>query len=373
MQHGLMSLCSLAVAGVLFGAVATPARSDSPEAALPASKVDAVFAPWNRSDSPGCAVAVVRDGQVVHERGYGMANLDYGIAITPDTVFYIASVSKQFTAAAVALLAEEGKISLEDDIRKYVPEIPAYQQPIRVRHLVHHTSGLRDYLGLWTDSGRSYADSIPEQEAIALIARQDGLEFAPGSQYSYSNSGYFLLSVIVKRASGKPLSQYAQEKIFAPLGMKDTHFHDDRTRIVSNRASSYFKKKPEEGGGLGLFQTSYDLVGDGGLLTTVRDLVRWDQNFYRNTLGTRGAALIEQLQSTEPLTDGKPSTYAFGLMHREIEGMKAIGHSGSFLSFTADYVRIPEQRLSAITLCNSSVNPGKLNRDALLAYRSTRG
>lgn len=360
--------CAFVLAGAWLNVVGAPVTVEGIDASISA-RVDAAFAPWNRADTPGCAVAVVHNGHVIHQRGYGMANLDYGIAITPDTVFYIASVSKQFTAAAVALLAEEGRISLDDDIRKYVPEIPAYQQPIRVRHLIHHTSGLRDYLELWSKAGHGYADSITEAEAIALIARQDSLEFTPGSTYNYSNSGYFLLSVIVKRASGKPLSQYAQEKIFAPLGMRNTHFHDDRSRIVPNRASAYFKRKAEQGGGLGVFLTSYDLVGDGGVLTTVRDMVRWDRNFYRNELGARGAALITQLQSTEPLIDGTPGQYAFGLLPREIGGMQAIGHPGTFIGFNADYVRIPGQRTSMITLCNGDVGVVNLSGEVLAAYR----
>lgn len=365
MKNTLKSMMSLLMAAACVSSVAAPASADELS-----TSVDALFAPWNRADGPGCAVAVVNDGKVVHERGYGMANLDYGIAITPDTVFYIASVSKQFTAAAIALLAEEKKISLDDDIRKYVPEIPAYQKPILVRHLVHHTSGLRDYLELWTKSGRSYADSIPEAEAIASIARQDALNFTPGSAYYYSNSGYFLLSVIMKRASGKSLSQYAQDKIFGPLGMTNTHFHDDRSRIVPNRATAYFKNKPEEAV-FSEFRTSYDLVGDGGVLTTVRDLVRWDQNFYQNKLGTRGQALIAQLESTEPLTNGKAGEYAFGLLRREIGGMKAIGHPGTFIGFKADYVRIPAQRTSMITLCNGDAEVTKLSNSVLSAYRPT--
>lgn len=372
MASNLLSACSLVLAGAWLYITAAPVRSENIDATIPA-RVDAAFASWNRADTPGCAVAVVHNGHVIHERGYGMANLDYGIAITPDTVFYIASVSKQFTAAAVALLAEEGKISLDDDIRKYVPEIPSYQQTIRVRHLIHHTSGLRDYLALWSKSGRSYADSITEAEAIALIARQDGLEFTPGSTYNYSNSGYFLLSVIVKRASGKPLSQYAQEKIFTPLGMRNTHFHDDRSLIVPNRASAYFKRKPEQGGGFGIFLTSYDLVGDGGVLTTVRDMVRWDRNFYRNELGTRGATLIAQLQSTEPMNDGTPGEYAFGLLPRQIDTMKAVGHPGTFIGFNADYVRIPDRRAAMITLCNGDVGVTKLSGEVLAAYRPLPG
>lgn len=362
---------ALAASGLLLFVMTV--KSTVLAGALP-DKVDDVFASLNRSDAPGCAVSLVEDGRVVYERGYGMANLDYGIAISPQTVFYVASLSKQFTAAAVALLAEEERISLDDDIRKFVPELPAYEHPIRVRHLVHHTSGLPLYMDLWAKRHpwgkpeRFWVSAIPEQEAIALLAGEKELEFVPGSRFRYSNSGYFLLSVIVKRASGRPLSQYADERIFRPLGMKNTHFHDDSSQIVRNRATAYLRKAPQEGGGFGAYHTSYDLVGDGGLFTTVGDLVLWDQNFYHNILGRRAQSLVQQLQSGEPLTDGTPNTYAFGLKPEDFEGRKAIGHGGWFIGFRSDYLRIPDKKMSAITLCNGEGNdPHELNRAALRA------
>lgn len=359
-----MAASLLATAMTMTSLPASGAAGHSLEA-----RVDEVFAEWNKPDTPGCALSVMRDGKPAYERGYGMANLDYHEPITPDTVFYIASMSKQFTAAAVALLAEEGKISLGDDLRKYVPEIPAYEKTITIANLVHHTSGLRDYLGLWHDAGRSYADSIPEKEAIALIAKQDKLEFTPGSAYRYSNSNYFLLSVIVKRASGKSLRQYAEERIFAPLGMRSTHFHDDATLIVPLRASAYFRRDAAQGGGLALFQSSFDLVGDGGLLTTVRDFQLWDRNFYHNVLGRRGQKLIDQLLSTEPLSDGKPNDYAFGVVPGEYRGLRSVGHSGNFLAFSTDFIRIPERRLTVVVYCNSDEAEAKaMSRKVLDLY-----
>jgi CubicO group peptidase (beta-lactamase class C family) len=346
--------------------IGAEAWADSAKAASFGARVDQVFSEWDKPDSPGCAVGVFRNGKVAYERGYGMASLEHSVPITADTVFYIASVSKEFTAAAVVLLAEEGKISLDDDIRKYVPEIPAYERPITLRHLIHHTSGLKDYLVLWHESGRSHMDSIPEGEAIALIARQDGLEFTPGSQFKYSNTGYFLLSVIVKRASGMPLSAYAEKNIFKPLGMTNTHFRDDRTRIVPHRASAYFRPEGSAEKGLSVYLSSFDLVGDGGLLTTVRDFYLWDQNFQHNILGKRGKAFIDQLLTTEPLSDGTPNNYAFGLMLRDYKGAKTVGHGGAFLAFRADYVHVPVLNVSVVALCNQNeIAAGELTRKVM--------
>ena len=236
-------------AGLLLVAP-VPSRVADPEPAA----IDKIFAQYDHTNTPGCALGVFRGGQVIYSRGYGMADLNQGIPISPRTVFYIASTSKQFTAMSIALLAEQGKISLDDPIRKWVPELPAYADRITVKHLVHHTSGIRDYLGLWGMSGRSTADEIPEEVALDLIRRQKATDFEPGSRYSYSNSGYFLLSVIVKRASGLSLRQFAQANMFGPLGMTSTHFHDRNTEIVPNRAEGY---QPSPAGGFDIVRTSF--------------------------------------------------------------------------------------------------------------------
>ncbi len=311
-------------------------------------KVDALFAQWDKPDSPGCALGVIKDGNFIYKRGYGMANLDYNIPISPNTSFYIASTSKQFTAASIALLAREGKISLDDDIRKYLPEIPQYQSPITIRHLVYHTSGIRDYLDLTGLAGRHTEDVNTDDDFIKFIARQKNLNFKPGERYLYSNSGYFLLSQIVKRASGKSLRAFTDENVFKPLGMVNTRFHDDRSEIIKNRATGYF---PRKGGGFSVLVTNFDGVGDGGLFTSVEDLLLWNQNFYNNKLAG-GADLINNLFTTGTLNNGEKTDYAFALMTGDYKGLKMISHGGSFNGYRAEMLRFPEQKFSVICLCN---------------------
>jgi CubicO group peptidase (beta-lactamase class C family) len=310
--------------------------------------VDALFAQWDKPDSPGCALGVIKDGNFIYKRGYGMANLDYNIPISPNTSFYIASTSKQFTAASIALLAREGKISLDDDVRKYLPEIPQYQSPITIRHLVYHTSGIRDYLDLTGLAGRHTEDVNTDDDFIKFIARQKNLNFKPGERYLYSNSGYFLLSQIVKRASGKSLRAFTDENVFKPLGMVNTRFHDDRSEIIKNRATGYF---PRKGGGFSVLVTNFDGVGDGGLFTSVEDLLLWNQNFYNNKLAG-GADLINNLFTTGTLNNGEKTDYAFALMTGDYKGLKMISHGGSFNGFRAEMLRFPEQKFSVICLCN---------------------
>ena len=203
------------------------------------AKVDGVFREYDRSDSPGCALGVYQDGKIVYERGYGMANLELGVANSPQTVFDIGSTSKQFTAFSIHLLAREGKLSLDDDIRKWVPEVPSYGPKITIRHLLHHTSGLRDYIEIMSLQGIQEEDLTTDADALAAIARQKAPNFPPGQEYLYSNTGFFLLSVVVKRASGESLRDFAAERIFGPLGMRHTQFNDSHTRIVPNRATGY--------------------------------------------------------------------------------------------------------------------------------------
>jgi len=342
-----MTLRAFAVP-LLLAAVPLAAHAQAGSDPTPA-RVDSVFASLNRSNGPGCALGVLRAGQLVYARGYGMASLEQGVAITPQSVFYIASTSKQFTAAAVALLAEEGRISLDDPIRKFVPELPAWADSITVRHLVHHTSGVRDYLALTIMAGGGFGDEIPEDRAIALIARQRGVNFSPGARYSYSNSGYFLLSVIVKRVTGTSLREYAEARIFRPLGMSHTHFHDDRTMVVPDRVEGY---EPRPGGGWSSMRTSFALVGDGGLLTTIEDLAKWDGNFYHNVLGGRGDAFINQITTPGQLRNSRQLGYAFGLMRDSYRGLPIVTHGGTFPGFTASLSRFPEQRFSVAVLCN---------------------
>ena len=311
------------------------------------AEVDRVFAPWDKPESPGCALGIVHEGKLVYQKGYGQANLEHNIPINPSTVFYIASTSKQFTAASIALLAKQNRLSLDDDIRKYLPELPEHDSRITLRHLIHHTSGIPDYLELLGLAGERLDDVHGEEEILELLSRQKSLSFKPGDQFLYSNSGYFLLGVIVKRVSGKSLAQFAEEQIFNPLGMTHTRFHDSRTRLVKNRAQGYFSSKEGE---FRNYLTQFDRVGDGGLMTTVEDLFRWDQAMENGTL--RGKDFASSLLTQGQLNNGNSLTYGFGLMVGQHRGLRTISHGGSFIGFKSELLRFPEQRLSVICLCN---------------------
>lgn len=251
----------------------------------------------------------------------------------------------------MALLEEEGALSLDDSLRKFLPQMPEYAEEITIRHLIHHTSGLRDYLTLAEIAGIRDDDYFTDAEVVDLLARQKELNFKPGEEHLYSNSGYFLLSQIVKKASGKSLREYAEKKIFQPLGMTNTHFHDDHTRIVKNRASGY---APKKGGDFVISMTTLPMTGDGGVFTSVEDLFLWDQNFYDNRLGESGRELIGKIQTPGVLNSGEKLDYAFGLGIREHKGLTVVSHGGAFVGFRADMIRFPEQKLSVICLANLS-------------------
>jgi CubicO group peptidase (beta-lactamase class C family) len=333
-------------------------------------KVDRLFAEWGRPDSPGCALGVIKDGQLVYKRGYGLADLEHDVPITTQTVFRIASTSKQFTAMCIALLAEQGKLSLDDDIREYLPDMPAYGYAITIRHLIHHTSGLLDYVELMNLAGRGPEDPCTDDDVIEMLAGQEELNFAPGSEYLYSNTGYYLLGLIVARASGQSLRQFAAEHIFGPLGMRHTHFHDDHTEIVRHRAIGY---SPRQEGGYRIDMTAQDIVGDGGLLTTVEDLYLWDQNFYHNKLGKGKDSLIELVLTLGVLNSGEKLDYAFGLVVGDYRGLRIVSHGGGFVGFRAEMLRFPEQRFSVICLANlSTINPERLARQVADVYLADR-
>jgi CubicO group peptidase (beta-lactamase class C family) len=317
-----------------------------------AEKVDALFVQWNKPDSPGCVVAAIKDGQIIYQHGYGMANLDYGIPISSASVFYIASVSKQFTAMSIALLASQGKISVDDDIRKYLPEFPQYQNKITIRNLVYQTSGIRDFFHLMSGAG-IVAQDAPQDEVFKILTRQKELNFNPGDEYLYSNSNYFLLAEIVRRASGKSLREFAEENIFKPLGMVSTSFRNDSTEVMRNRATGYSTVK--DGKFSAEIVRSYQ-IGPGGLFTTIGDLVLWDQNYYDHKLAG-GAPLIQQVLTPGSLNDGKRTNYAFGLEAETYKGLQMFGHDGVYYGFNASMIRFPEQRFSVICLCNLSSIP----------------
>lgn len=329
-------------------------------------KVDKLFTEWDKPDSPGCALGIIKEGKLIYKRGYGMANLEYNIPISSQSVFRIGSTSKQFTAMCVLLLDEQGKLSLDDDVRKYIPEMPEYEKPITIRHLIHHTSGIRDYLTLKELAGERDDDFYIDGEVVDLLTHQKELNFNPGDEFLYSNSGYFLLSIIVKKAAGKSLHEFAEENIFKPLALRSTHFHNDHTMIVKNRAIGY---APVKSKGFRINTTTLDMIGDGGIFTTVDDLFLWDQNFYENKLGKLSQDLIKRMLTPGRLNNGEKLDYAFGLMVNDYRGLKMVSHGGSFVGYRAEMIRFPEQRFSVICLANlSSINPSKLAREVADIY-----
>jgi CubicO group peptidase (beta-lactamase class C family) len=332
-------------------------------------KVDRIFAEWDKPSSPGCALGVLRNGRFVYERGYGMANLDYDIPNSPKLVYYVGSDSKQFTAASIALLVLDGKIALDDDIRKYIPEMPDYGTPITINYLIHHTSGIRDIYVLMSLGGLRLEDVFSDSEEVALIARQKELNFKPGDDYLYSNSGYFLLAEIVKRVTGKSLRVFADERIFKPLGMTHTHFHDDPGHIMKGRAMSY------ESDGTGSYRISYlqnfDKIGAGGLYTTVEDLRQWDENFYTHRVG--GDALQRMIHTRGILNRGDTIAYAFGNNVTTYRGLRVDEHGGALMGYKAEILRFPDQHFSVLATCNlGSINPEPLAEQVAEVYLGSK-
>jgi CubicO group peptidase (beta-lactamase class C family) len=319
----------------------------SPVIAGPMIDVDPIFARWSSPASPGCAVAVSRDGKTLLDRAFGAADLEHGVANRPSTVFEAGSVSKQFVAAAILLLAEGGKLKLSDDVRTYVPELPDYGQTITIDHLLSHTSGLRDWgsvmsLAGWPRMTRIYTPA----DVLDIIVRQKRLNYRPGTEYSYTNSGYNLMALIVERVSGRPLAAFTAERLFEPLGMRSTSWRDQFRRIVPGRAIAY------QMGAAGYEQAMpfEDAYGNGGLLTTTGDLLRWNDAL---TSGALGPFVTAELQRRAALADGTPITYARGLFVDQYRGENQVSHSGATGGYRAWLGRLPGKRLSIALLCNA--------------------
>ena len=322
------------------------------------AKVDAIFADYARPGSPGCAVAVYEGDAITFRGVYGMANLDHDVRLTPASVFHVASVSKQFTATAILLLAQDGKLSLDDDIRKHVPELPDFGKTITIRHLANHTSGIRDQWDLLGLAGWRYSrDLITDDDVLELLARQKDLNFTPGERHLYSNSGFTLMAVIVSRVSGQSFRDFTSERIFKPLGMTSTRFRNNFAEIVKNQAYGYAPERDT----FRLSVTNFDTAGATSLLTTVEDMVKWHANFDSRTVG--GQALLSGMLERGTLNDGSRIDYALGITHGMYRGLPFVGHGGSDAGYRADFVRFPDRRLGIATMCNlSTANPGLLSR-----------
>ena len=365
----LVALFASLLAGGLWAGRPGPAAAQlSPERA---ARVDSVFADLNRTDGPGCALGVVRDGQLAYAKGYGSSNLDYKRPITPETNFYMGSVSKQFVAAAVVLAARQGHLSLGDPVRKWLPDLPDYDgRTITLRHLIHHTSGLRDYLTL-ADLAAWNPDSFHDtEEYLDLVYRQQGLNFDPGAKYRYSNTNYLLLAQVIEEATGSTLREFANNQMFGPLGMRDTHFHDDRTHVIRNRAVGYASA---DRGFEMVHLWNWEEVGSGGLYSNIEDLARWDRNFDTETVG--GDRFTDQMTERGRLANGDTLDYAFGLDIGTYRGQRTVEHGGALTGFRSYYLRFPEAGRSVIVLCNlESASPGARARsvaDIVLANQLT--
>jgi CubicO group peptidase (beta-lactamase class C family) len=313
--------------------------------------VDSIFAPYSSTSSPGCAVGVMRDGQLVFAKGYGMADLEHDTPITPSTRFYISSLSKQFTAMSIVLLAQDGRLSLDDWIRRWVPQVPSFGPPITLRQLLHHTSGLRDYFTLLALSGWPSDGLLTERQFIDLVSRQKSLNFTPGDEFLYSNTGYALLSLVVERASGQSLRDYAAERIFKPLGMTHTEFRDDHTQLIPHRAVGY----QPTASSYRISQPEFDVVGDGGVYSTIEDLAKWDANFESGRVGGKDG--VGELEEPGRLNNGQAIPYALALTVGEMAGAKTYSHRGAYGGYRSSMLMIPSRRLSVMTLCNTSTAP----------------
>ncbi len=341
------------------------------------SKVDAIFKETNTNNKPGCAVGVIKDNQYIHNAGYGMANLEHGIKITPDSIFRIASVSKQFTAMAIALLEEKNLLSFDDQMDKHIPNLIDYQEKVTIRHMIHHFSGLGDYeVSSYPNRFKNAVgeefrwgneDYMSNNEFYEMIKTLP-LIMEPETKFHYSNTGYALLSLVAENVSGMSLREFSKKEIFEPLGMDDSFFNDNVNLIVKNRADGYspIKKYP---GKYEINMTNLSWVGDGGVYTSINDFIKWDQNFYDNKLGTATPSLIKTMEQTfletkvkkrnqtlssEPLREQEGQhTYAFAQNLAYYNGYKRWSHSGSWVAYTTHYTRFPEIRFSVVVFCNT--------------------
>lgn len=317
-----------------------------------AHAVDQLFAQWAGPDSPGASIAIIQNGKILYSQGYGAANLEYGVPNSPATVFPLASVSKQFTAFAIYLLVQDGKLSLDDDVRKYLPKLHDFGKVITIRQLLHHTSGVRDHWNLLILAGWRPEDQITDDDVARLLFQQTELNFAPGDRFLYSSSGYTLLAMVVKQVSGKTLPEFAKERIFDPLGMAHTHFQDDYGIVVKDRAYSY-ARQPD-----GKYQY-VALSSSSSLFSTVGDLARWDENFYTGEVG--GPALLAQMQEKGKLNNGNEIDYASGLEIGKYCGLRTVEHAGGDAAYRTNILRFPDQRFSVVVLANA----GDVNATAL--------
>ncbi len=322
--------------------------------------VDEIFSSWDKEDAPGAGVGVFQNGKITYARGYGMANLEYDIPNDANSVFRIGSTSKQFTAASIVLLAEQGKLELSDSLYSFFPDFPDYAKDITVRQLLNHTSGVRDYLTLSYLKGLGDEDYYEDKDVMQWLINQTELNFAPGEEYTYSNSGYWLLGQIVKQVAGMDMAAYAEKNIFKPLGMHHTHFHNNHKMIVKNRASGYVPKA-EEGDDVKnktyeISMTTLNMIGDGGIFTTINDIKKWDDAFYGSEVLSK--KFWQEMTQKGVLNNGEELGYASGLGIGTYKGLDTVSHGGAFVGFRAELLRFPKQKFTVAIFANrGDANP----------------
>lgn len=328
-----------------------------------ASEIDAIFESYDETTG-GCAVGIVDHGELIFAKGYGMANLDYGIALAPDSRLMIASISKQFAAAALLMMEQEGLLGLDEDLRAYIPELPEFDESITARQLIHHTSGLRDLFSLLHLKDVGLDPVTTTKDALELISNQQRLNFKPNTSYNYSNSGYVLMSVLTENLTGMTLREYTDKHFFKPLGMEATHFHDDVGMVVPNRADSY---RPTADGHGRFYRDNIDRIGARGLFTTIEDFAKWDANFIENHSHLEN--FTERMAEKGIFNNGEPHDYAAGLRISRYRSLNTVGHGGNYMGFRSSYMRFPGPELGIIVFCNmSNINPASYTRQLADLY-----
>src|SRR5262245_37752644 len=338
-------VCFSCLVAFVSAATLVVVRAQAPDVG---TKVDRIFAKWT-SATPGCAVGVATGGRVTLAKGYGMADLEHDVLITPETIFEGGSVSKQVTAAAVLWLAREKQLSLDDLVRTYIPELPPYSPDITIRQMLTHTSGLRDWGNIasiagWPRTTRAHTHA----HVLEIVSRQRALNFTPGTRWSYTNTGFNLSAIIVERVSGQSFQEFSRAHLFGPLGMTHTSWRDDYTRIVKGRAIAYRERDKT-------FSTDMpfeNVYGNGGLLTTVGDLLKWNEHFDAVTEGDPLSTAAQQQPGA--FNDGRPHGYAAGLLVGTYKGVREVYHSGSTAGYNAFLTRFPDQHVSVAVLCNAT-------------------
>ena len=352
------------------------------------NSIDGLFD--SRENKPGCAVGVIKDGEYIHNKGYGMANLEHDIAITSDTIFRIGSVSKQFTAMLIALLEERGKLSFDDEMKQYIPDLYNYKKKVTINHMIHHFSGLGDYT-TYNDYPDTFKNAIDEEfrwgnedyfsnDEFFNIIKDLPLIRDPETKFWYSNTGYALMGLVAQNISGMTLRELAQKEIFNPLQMNDSIFNDDVNLIIKNRADGYSSRKGYKDE-YKINVTNLSWVGDGGLYTSLNDFIKWDQNFYSNKLGMKKLSLIKTMEQSyletklnsknQNLENEKEDqyTYAFAQNLSYFNGLKKWSHSGSWVGWLAHYTRFEEIGFSIVVFCNTDeIDATEINNDIIELY-----